>query len=116
FIGYSGMFLPIVLWLISGWRPTKGLPPWVLLESVSAYYYTGAVAAFVGILAVLGIFLFTYRGYRNKDQRKDRFAAIVAASAALLVAFFPTGAPKDELKLAWWTITTGGIHLASAVI
>jgi len=116
FIGYSGMVLPILLWLMAGWRRTEGLPPWKLLESVSAYYYTGAVAAFVGILAALGVFLFTYRGYKNKYQSSDRFAAVVAASAALLVAIFPTAAPTDRLRLAWWTPFTGTVHYVSAVI
>ena len=101
---------------MAGWRRTEGLPPWKLLESVSAYYYSGAVAAFVGILAALGVFLFTYRGYKNKYQSSDRVAAIVAASAALLVAIFPTGAPTDRLRLAWWTPVTGTIHYVSAVI
>ena len=116
FIGYSGMVLPIALWLLAGRRPTEGLQPWKLLESVSAYYYTGAIAAFVGILAVLGVFLFTYRGYRNKDQNLDRAAAIVAASAAFVVAFFPTCAPTERLRLAWWNPATGTIHYVAAVI
>jgi hypothetical protein len=84
--------------------------------AVSVYYYTGAVAAFVGILAALAVFLFTYRGYKNEYQSSDRGAAIVAASAALLVALFPTGAPTDRLRLAWWTPVTGMIHNLSAVI
>ena len=116
FIGYSGMVLPGVLWVMAGWRPTEGLPPWQRLESVSAYYYTGAVAAFVGILAALGVFLFTYRGYKNASQRSDRIAAFVAASAAVVVAFFPTCAPENLSAPSWWTPTTGKIHYASAVI
>jgi len=49
--------LPLLLWVIAGWRPTTGVQPWELMSSVSAYYYTGAVAAFVGILVSLAVFL-----------------------------------------------------------
>jgi len=116
FIGVLGLVLPVLLWLISGVRPTKDLPQWELLGSISAYYYTGAVAAFVGLLCALGVFLFTYKGYKNDYSRRDRVAAIVASIAAILVAFFPTGAPNDSLKLSWWTAQTGVTHYTSAVI
>jgi hypothetical protein len=89
-IGYLGMTLPFLLWVIAGWRPTEGLPRWGLLTSVSAYYYTGSVAAFVGILVALAAFLVTYRGYKNEQNRRDRIAAIIASVAAIGVAFFPT--------------------------
>ena len=59
-IGYVGLLLPVLLWLITGWRPIDGLQPWKPLTSVSAYYYTGAVAAFTGMLVVLALFLFSY--------------------------------------------------------
>jgi hypothetical protein len=49
-IGYIGLLLPILLIVIAGFRPTHHLASWKILESVSAYYYTGAVAAFVGML------------------------------------------------------------------
>lgn len=116
FIGGLGLVLPVLLWLIAGWRPTEGLPRWELLGSVSAYYYTGAVAAFVGILFALGVFLFTYRGYNNEYRRRDRVAAIVAGSTAFLVAFCPTSAPNDLSVPSWWTPRTGTIHYISAVI
>lgn len=53
FIGSLGLVLPLLLWVIAGLRPTEGLPRWELLGSVSAYYFTGAVAAFVGILVAM---------------------------------------------------------------
>lgn len=115
FIGGLGLVLPVLLWLIAGSRHTEGLPPWELLGSVSAYYYTGAVAAFVGILVTLGVFLLTYKGYNNEYRRRDRVVAIVAGSAAVLVAFFPTSAPKCLSVPSWWTPFTGTIHYFSAV-
>ncbi len=113
-IGYLGMVLPVILWLIAGSRPTKGLPPWKLLESVSSYYYTGAVAAFVGVLAGLGAFLVTYRGYNNEYGWRDRVAGVVAGIAAALVAFFPTAVPTGLPALSWWTKLTGRVHYIAA--
>jgi hypothetical protein len=116
FIGSLGLALPILLWLVAGWRPTDGLPRWGVQSSVSAYYYTGSVAALVGVLITLAVFLFTYRGYNNGHRRYDRMAAVVAGGAAVLVAFFPVRAPVDSLKLSWWTPPTGVIHYVSAVL
>ncbi len=114
-IGSVGLVLPVVLWLITGWRPA-GERPWFPLSSISAYYYTGSVSAFAGMLVALALFLFTYRGYANKYYRRDRIAAIIAGGAALLVALFPTGAPGESLVLAWWTPLIGFIHFASATV
>ncbi len=114
-IGGIGLIMPLLLWLMAGWRPT-GEHPWDLLGSVSAYYYTGAVSVFTGMLIALALFLISYRGYKNKYYRRDRVAAIVAGCAAVLVALFPTGAPDTSLVLPWWTPPIGYIHLASAAI
>src|SRR5215212_3999587 len=69
-IGYIGLFLPVVLIALAMQR--DGLERWRNLESISAYYYTGAVTAFVGMLVALALFLFTYRGYDNKYNWADR--------------------------------------------
>src|SRR3970040_1717384 len=63
-IGYAGLVLPLALPCIAALRPT-GLTV-AELDSVSSYYYTGAVAFFAGTLVALGAFLFTYRGYDNR--------------------------------------------------
>lgn len=115
-IGYIGLALPWLLILIVLWR--DGRPVWEGLDSVSAYYYTGANALFVGMLFVLGLFLAVYEGYDNKLQKWDRRFARIAAAAALLVAFFPTAAPHVEgiTPLAWWRPWIGCIHVGAAVI
>jgi len=74
------------------------------------------VAALVGILIALAVFLFTYRGYNNEYRRRDRVAAIIAGGAAVLVAFFPAGAPNDLPVPSWWTPRTATIHYVSAVV
>ena len=113
-IGYIGLVLPILLILIAVVR--DGMERWRSLESISAYYYTGAVAAFVGMLVALALFLFTYRGYKNKYNWADRWAAKAAAGAALVLAFFPTKAPVGVLPLSWWTPTIGILHHVAAIV
>jgi hypothetical protein len=113
-IGYIGFVLPFLLILIAVTR--DGVQRWRNLESISAYYYTGAVAAFVGMLVALALFLFTYRGYANKYNRVDRWAAKTAAGAAVVVAFFPTKAPEGVSALPWWTPATGVLHHVAAVV
>ncbi len=113
-IGYIGLVLPFLLILIAVLR--DGIERWRSLESISAYYYTGAVAAFVGMLVALALFLFTYRGYDNKYNRADRWAAKTAAVAALVIAFFPTKEPVGVSALSWWTPTTGVLHHLAAIV
>jgi len=113
-IGYIGLVLPLLLVLLAIAR--DGVARWGSLESISAYYYTGAVAAFVGMLVALALFLFTYRGYENAYNWADRLAAKLAAVAALVVAFFPTRAPEGVFALTWWTPRTGILHHVAAVV
>lgn len=113
-IGYIGLVLPLLLILMAMVR--DGVAQWRSLDSISAYYYTGAVAAFVGMLVALALFLFTYRGYKNKYYWADRAASITAAVAALGVAFFPTAAPAGMTPLSWWSPVTGILHHVFAVV
>jgi heme A synthase len=113
-IGYIGLVLPFLLILIVVTR--DGIERWRSLESISAYYYTGAVAAFVGMLVALALFLFTYRGYDNKYNRADRWASKTAAVASIVIAFFPTKEPVGVSALSWWTPTTGILHHVAAIV
>jgi hypothetical protein len=107
-IGYIGLVLPLILILMAMVR--DGVAQWRSLESISAYYYSGAAAAFVGMLVALALYLFTYRGYRNKYYWADRAASTIAAVSALGVAIFPTAAPDGVPALSWWTPVTGVLH------
>lgn len=115
-IGILGLVLPLTLWLISAARTSDPASRWQVLDSISAYYYSGAVAAFVGILIALGLFLFSYRGYANKYRVHDTWAARIAGLAAILLAVFPTEALDAASRPAWWGPITGRIHYGSAIV
>ncbi|MEZ5318731.1 MAG: hypothetical protein R2752_15135 [Vicinamibacterales bacterium] len=116
FIGTLGFLLPLLLWTIAAFRPIDRAARWRLLDSISAYYYSGAVAVFVGTLAALTVFFYTYRGYDNASGWRDRLAASVAGTAAFLVALFPTSAATPAAAPPWWTTGTGVIHYGAAVV
>ena len=113
-IGYLGLSLPALLYAVAGLRPTDALPRWQLLPSVSAYYYTGAVGIFVGVLFALSLFLLTYRGY--KGVLADRLVGLLGGAAALGVALFPTAAPDGLSEPTWWTPALRIVHYVSAVL
>jgi hypothetical protein len=113
-IGVLGLLLPVLLYAVAGLRPTDGLEPWGLLSSVSAYYYTGAIGIFVGILFALSLFLFTYPGYEGEIA--DRVVGSIGGAAALGVALFPTSAPQRLAAPSWWSYKLSVLHHASAVL
>ena len=113
-IGILGLLLPLLLYLVAGLRPTPPLRPWTPLDSVSAYYYTGAIAIFVGILFALSLFLLTYGGYEG--EMADRIVGRVAGTGALGVALFPTSAPLGLFEPPWWRPAFAAVHYVSAVV
>lgn len=112
-IGFLGLCLPFGVYLLAGFRDTPPLLQWVRLESVSAYYYTGSVSVFVGVIFALSLFLFTYPGYQNVIE--DRVLGSLGGLAALGVVLFPTDAPATELTLSWWKSWMSTLHYTSAV-
>ena len=114
-VGYLGLLLPVLLYGLAGVRGTAEVPAWKLLDSVSAYYYSGAVAIFVGVLFGLGLFLLTYQGY--SDSRADRRLGRFAALCAFAIAVFPTGGTPDHIPTPqWWSGAAGAIHYIAAAL
>lgn len=113
-IGILGLLLPALLYLVAGLRPIDGLKPWAVLPSISAYYYTGSVGIFVGVLFALSLFLFTYRGY--KGVMADRLVGCLGGFSALGVALFPTAAPDGLSEPSWWHHDLRIVHYVSAVL
>jgi len=62
------------------------------LPSVSASYYTEAQDVFVGMLFIVGAFLWAYNGHTILQTVTSRIASI----AAILVALFPTSCGSCE--------------------
>lgn len=106
-VGYLGLILPLAVVVVAWLRSTPDLQ-----TSISAYYYTGAVAVFVGVLFAIGFFLFSYQGYEG--YRADRRAGKAAFVCALGIAVFPTGPPTGVQGPPW--LTPSWIHYVFAVL
>jgi len=118
-LGVLGIALPLLCMLAAELFPTTividgrevPLPP---PGSVSGYYYTSGVSAFVGILVGMGLFLFTYKGYNDDYARWDSRVSTLVGIAALGVAVFPTDPPDPSLGQSWWDPWMGTVHNCSA--
>lgn len=109
-----GLLLPLLLYAVAGLRPTPPLLRWSALSSVSEYYYTGAVAIFIGVLFALALLLLTYPGYEGVIA--DRIVGRVSGAAALAVTLFPTSPPDGLAAPPWWTPVVRTVHYASGVV
>ena len=109
-IGILGMALPFILVLGSVF--TSGCQD--IQSSISYYYHTGMRNAFVGILCIVALFLFSYRG----PQFIDNLMGDLACIFALGVAFLPTGAefptPDCTISPLVNNPLAGKLHLVSA--
>ena len=78
----------------------------VHLSSISASYHTNARDIFVGMLFIVGSFLWAYNGHSDREALASKFASL----AAILVALFPTSCDTcaNDLK--------SGIHYFAAVV
>jgi hypothetical protein len=76
-MGFIAFSLPFV---VSGIAHNQSL------TSISASYHSEARDAFVGLLCIVGAFLWAYNGHSDTQSSLSK----VAALAAVLVAFFPT--------------------------
>jgi len=95
-VGIIAFAIPICVTLISS-NP---------LSSISASYFTEARDVFVGMLFIVGAFLWAYNGHSKPQCYASKFASI----AAILVALVPTVCDTCESS------TTSAIHYVSAII
>lgn len=87
-IGSLGVLLPMLLWLAEG-PLLKG--DWLLRDSLSSYYHSGARDILVGVLCAVGLLLITYMA---GNMRSLEFAlSSLAGVMAIGVAFLPTKRP-----------------------
>ena len=97
-VGILGVLLPVLLavgCLVLGSCTA-------LEQSISAYYGTAMRDILVGILFVIGWFLFSYRGY----ERKDDAAGDLACFFALGVALFPTTSGSNAIRTVHFLCAT----------
>lgn len=101
-VGYFGLVLPVAVFAVG-----IALPPHRFLGSISAYYYVPfAGDVFVGILWVIGIFLWFY-DYRDPDK----WLTSASGTFAIGIALFPT--TKEDLPRTLISVAT--VHVVCAV-
>ncbi len=80
-IGILGMAIPVLTSLVA----------WEYLCSISHSYYTRASPLFTGILILCGVFLMSYRGYKEPGERfSDNLITWIAGILITIVALVPT--------------------------
>ena len=128
-VGLIGMFLPfslpLVLFLTNALVRLSGdeaVYSSVWLGSMSAYYYTVANTVFTGGLLIVGVYLFSYRGFDDNDQKAGNLAWLTAWMVALLPMNPPSGedieAVRNFTAFFTWSTLTGIIqygHFAGAI-
>ena len=84
-IGIAAFTFPLIIWF-------GGLAFGVELQrSLSVYYHYPMRNAFVGVLVMIGAFLYLYKGF----SKKENYALNAAGVFAMGVAFFPTSLPEQ---------------------
>jgi drug/metabolite transporter (DMT)-like permease len=89
-VGILGILLPVLLVVVSSLVHSR----LEIQDSISDYYGTEMRDIFVGVLFVVGLFLFAYRGY----ERKDDIAGDLACLFALGVALFPSTSASQAIR------------------
>lgn len=109
-IGWSGMLLPWLVWLIA----------WKYEPSISDYYYTRAGVLFTSVLTLCGSFLISYRGYEREGEKiSDNLITWIGGILIIIVAAVPTPylyncpcpTPICHTSDAW-----GTVHFGSAAL
>ncbi len=91
-IAFLGLFLPssMLAWSLLTGASLRG--------SLSEYYYTPVRDLMVGTLITMAVFLWSYRGFSDRDDhlRDDRIVGKIAAVAAAIIAFSPITPRNDD--------------------
>lgn len=87
-VGFLGLALPLILFIGEAVLDDASIGK---RGSLSAYYHSGMRDIFVGILAVVGILLVTYK---ITERNRDNLLSLIAGIAAIVTAIFPTGIPS----------------------
>jgi hypothetical protein len=116
-IGVLGILLPVILPVVA----SIGSEEWVMMPSISHFYYTFASSFFYIIVGTLGVFLITYKGY----DKTDFFISLSAGLCALILLILPTSnlSPEEFERFGHGVIISipanklrGILHLVAAAI
>ena len=111
-IGWSGLLLPWAVWLIA----------WYYDYSISDYYYRRSGVLFTSVLALVGAFLISYRGYEKEDERiSDNVITWIGGVLILIVAAVPTPYTGDceydcPTPICHQSDFWGSIHFGAAAL
>ena len=103
-IGILGLLFPFILLIGALILFQTGIQ-----SSISNYYHTGMRDVFVGMLFVMGFFLFAYKGYERSDNIAGNLACIFAVGVALFPCTPDTGPTIIDHII-------GYVHLAFAIL
>jgi drug/metabolite transporter (DMT)-like permease len=109
-IGFLGILLPLLVTVIARVFGNTGCQP-----SISAYFHTTAREVFVGVLAVVGAFLISYKGFDSTDSRASNLAGV----AAICVAAFPCQSRLAGPKLGIFQLPqnwSNHVHVLAAAV
>lgn len=115
-VGAVGALLPVAL-LIGDGIFLSG--PFAVRGSLSAYYHSGMRDVFVGSLCAISVFLVTYKVF---EKGLDNSLSILAGTAVLVVAVFPTdrpdriSSPETPLQHTLGETTVATIHYIAAAV
>jgi hypothetical protein len=93
-IGCIAVLFPLALIIIDGFFLQGAFGK---RGSLSAYYHSGTRDVFVGFLITIGVFLIAYR---VSAYHIDNWLSLLAGTAGVLVAMFPTDRPKSSGALS----------------
>ncbi|MHB1592625.1 MAG: hypothetical protein ACYCO9_11355 [Streptosporangiaceae bacterium] len=105
-IGWIGVLLPIALIVGQVIFFSRVIP-----GSVSDYYYTHMRNFFVGSLCAIGVFLLSYEGYDDWDERITGLAGL----GAIGTAFSPTTPPAAQVLTIGQQVV-GDLHIVFAAL
>ncbi len=95
-IGYLGVFLPIVLVVLSLFSFFNT----VIQPSISDYYYTNLRDIFTCTLGAVGLFMIRYKGHGNPTiWKNDQLLTNIAGFMAIGVALIPVNPEYDHQKI-----------------
>jgi len=91
-------------------------------SSISHYYYSAVGEIFTGTLSAVSLFMFCYRGHKNRKNEyglSDQVLTNIIGLSALGVVIFPTSSPEcitDSIRTFMSSRFSGTIHLVMAAI